>query len=288
MKLLTLNTHSLQEEGYPQKLEQFVSVIQKEKPDLIALQEVNQSVYAQLAKSELLQGWVSCPDGIRIGQDNHAAQTAFRLWKAGIDCSWTWISAKIGYGIYDEGMALLCLNRKIAEVESFFISSCQDYQNWKTRRVLGVRMKGCSHWFYTVHMGWWQDEEEPFLEQWKRLNMTLEQKKEAGAVWLLGDFNSPAEFRGQGYDCICQSGWQDTYQLAEQKDSGITVEGCIDGWREFSQEQTMPKGMRMDGIWCSQKLPVKYSKVLFNGENEAKVSDHFGVLIEADVDAERF
>ena len=70
--------------------------------------------------------------------------------------------------------------------------------------------------------------------------------------------------------------------MAKEKDLGITVEGCIDGWREFYQEQTMPKGLRMDGIWCSRSFPVTYSKVLFNGVNEERVSDHFGVLIEVE------
>lgn len=36
----------------------------------------------------------------------------------------------------------------------------------------------------------------------------------------------------------------------------------------------------MDHIWCSKNLPVKSSKVLFNGVNGPVVSDHFGVLVE--------
>ena len=39
MKLLTINTHSLQEEHYPEKLEQFVEAILRESPDIIAMQE---------------------------------------------------------------------------------------------------------------------------------------------------------------------------------------------------------------------------------------------------------
>lgn len=43
MKLLTLNTHSLVEKNYPEKLDAFVSVISGIKPDIVALQEVNQT-----------------------------------------------------------------------------------------------------------------------------------------------------------------------------------------------------------------------------------------------------
>ena len=43
MKLITLNTHSLEEEHYEEKLEQFVEEICREMPHVIALQEVNQT-----------------------------------------------------------------------------------------------------------------------------------------------------------------------------------------------------------------------------------------------------
>ncbi len=280
MKLLTLNTHSLQETNYSLKLDQFVSVIKEEQPDILALQEVNQSMDAPPADSDLLSAWVPCPDSVPIRNDNHGAQTALRLRKMGIPCSYTWISAKIGYGKYDEGMALFSLNHKITEVHSFFISGCRDYDNWKTRRVLGIRTDASDDWFYTAHMGWWQDEEEPFSAQWNRLNDTLQPKKENGTVWLMGDFNSPSQFRGQGYDQILESGWADTYELAAEKDSGITVEGCIDGWKSYYDSTEAPKGMRIDHIWCSHPVSVKRSRVLFNGNQEPKVSDHFGVMIE--------
>ena len=42
MKLITLNTHSLIEEHYEEKLHAFAEMVRKEKPDILALQEVNQ------------------------------------------------------------------------------------------------------------------------------------------------------------------------------------------------------------------------------------------------------
>ena len=281
MKLLTLNTHSLQEENYPQKLEQFVQTICQIKPDIIALQEVNQSINADVAEQKFLKGYVQCSNNtVPIRKDNHAAQVAFRLFENGITCSWTWISAKIGYGIYDEGMALLCLNGEIAQTDSFFISECQDYQYWKTRKVLGVQISGCEDWFYTVHMGWWKDEQEPFLAQWKRFESALKQKCHNTTVWLMGDFNSTAETKEQGYDAIKNSGWYDSYVIAEQKDKGTTVEGSIDGWKDDKQNEQKLKGMRMDYIWCNKVVPVICSEVMFNGVKQPKVSDHYGVYIE--------
>ena len=47
----------------------------------------------------------------------------------------------------------------------FLTSKTDDYENWKTRRILGIQPEGSSDWFFTVHMGWWNDEEEPFVDQ---------------------------------------------------------------------------------------------------------------------------
>ena len=46
-------------------------------------------------------------------------------------------------------------------------------------------------------MGWWNDEEEPFNEQWNNLNNHLSNKKN---IWLMGDFNSDANEINGGYN----------------------------------------------------------------------------------------
>lgn len=281
MKILTLNTHSILEKNYEQKLSAFVDVVSKEQPDIIALQEVNQSAGGLLADLDLVKHLVPCPgNDVPIRQDNHAARAAALLRKKGLNYSWTWVPGKLGYGKYDEGMAFFSLNHEITEVDSFYISGCRDYQNWKTRRVLGIQTDRDNSWFYTAHMGWWQDAEEPFLPQWECLHQTLLPKQKEADIWLMGDFNSPAEVRSQGYDCIRSSGWQDTYLLAEEKDGGITVEGVIDGWREYLTNPSEVTGMRIDHIWCSKEAPIRRSTVIFNGTNGPVVSDHFGVIIE--------
>lgn len=282
MKLLTLNCHSLQEKNAAKKQAWFVDVVARERPDLIALQEVNQTRTAPLVDPTRLAGF--CPDPncpVPVRWDNHAAEVANRLRRAGLPCTWTWTAAKVGYGIYDEGLALFSLTQPIAQVDAFRISHSSDYENWRTRKVLGVRLDRNESWFYTVHMGWWQDPEEPFQAQWQVLEQGLESKRKAGPVWLLGDFNGPAEVRDESYDLIRSSGWKDTYTLAQKKDSGLTVEGVIDGWRDKLADPEGTNGMRIDQIWCSQQVPVANSYVMFNGKNGPQVSDHYGVQIEA-------
>ena len=279
MKILTLNTHSLQEENYLQKLEWFIEGIVKEMPDIIAMQEVNQTAAAELMDLEMLEGQYPIPGCMQIRKDNHAAVVAHRLRQAGIDCYWAWLPIKLGYGKYDEGVAILSLGRKIRCIDKFPISKVNDYQNWRTRAVLGVQVEGLGDWFYTVHMGWWDDASEGFLDQWKVLNCCIASKRMCENIWLMGDFNAPDGIPGQSYEHIAACGWNDTYKAAQDKDSGITVPGIIDGWRDKLIDKNV-EGMRLDYIWCSQKKEITSSTVVFNGMKEPVVSDHFGVLIQ--------
>ncbi|MBQ2948831.1 MAG: endonuclease/exonuclease/phosphatase family protein [Clostridia bacterium] len=282
MKMLTLNTHSLQEDNYAEKLEWFVGRMLDEQPDVIALQEVNQTITAPEAPMHMHKGLAAVPHGIALREDNHAAAVAMRLRLAGMPCSWAWLPAKIGYGKYDEGLAILCPHRAIRRAQAYAISRTDDYANWRTRRMLGVQLEGMDDWFCTVHMGWWNDEEEPFRDQWRAVSAALEDKRKHAPVWLMGDFNAPAEVRGESYDCIADSGWKDTYLTAERKDGGMTVSGVIDGWRDRTGGQEQPGGMRIDQIWCSHDAQIRSSQVIFNGGNGPVVSDHYGVIITTD------
>lgn len=287
MKLLTLNSHSIVEPDYEEKLRDFSGVVLKEQPQVMALQEVSQSMTADRVLEETLKasGYVPCrpregmePAAVRL--DNHALRLALLLKAGGWPMTWTWIPAKVGYGRYDEGLALFSA-WPVEETDQFFVSGSRDYGNWKTRRALGMKLRTPSglQWFGCVHLGWWQDEEEPFREQWKRLSEEVEQTwtaEEPVPVWLLGDCNARADVRGEGYDLIRSGGWYDTYELARTRDQGDTVRGPIDGWREGG----VPQGMRIDYIWCSRRAAVETSRVICNGVNGPEVSDHYGVVAE--------
>ncbi len=281
MKLITINTHSLIEENYQEKLKKFVDFICREQPDIIAMQEVNQSSHSSVCNKDL-KGYAPISDKtVPIRQDNHALQAAFLFHVQGLEYYWTWLPVKIGYGKYDEGVAIFS-KTPITDIDYFYISSSRDYSYWKTRQVLGIKTEGSYDWFYTVHMGWWNDEEDPFPAQWKRFEEHIFLKKQSGNIWLMGDFNSPAEVRKEGYDLIKTSGYFDTFMLAKEKDSGITVEGLIDGWRDKVQNPDMLRGMRIDQIWCKNPCTIYNSQVIFNGQNIPVISDHFGVMIKTE------
>lgn len=275
MKLLTLNTHSLAEPDYEKKLRFFGDLVIRERPAVMALQEVNQTISSPPLKAVPPEsGYRPCGgfDG-PIRQDNHAWNLARILREGGLFYHWTWIPAKLGYDIYEEGLALFSLE-PIEDTEQFFISQSQSFTNWKTRRIAGIQAGG--QWFYSVHMGWWADEEEPFACHWDRVREGLKRHLDRGTtVWIMGDFNSPDDKTGQGYDYVKASGWLDTYDLAEEKDRGITVGQVIDGWRQEGRQQP---GMRIDYIWCGHKVPVQKSEVICDGEKDPVVSDHYGVM----------
>ena len=132
MKLLTINTHSLVESNYKDKLEIFVNRIVHEQPDIIAMQEVNQSRF--------LKDIVGNIDGMidtkaRVKSDNHAYKLYNMLFEKGLDYYWIWMPIKLGYGLYDEGIALFS-KYPITNYDAFVISEVDDYNNWKTRKVL--------------------------------------------------------------------------------------------------------------------------------------------------------
>ena len=273
MKLLTLNTHSLVEDNYSTKLDAFVSAIAEQRPDIIALQEVNQTI-AETQVDIISEGYVPCDENIVIRKDNHVYKAAELLEGAGVKYYWTWLPLKKGYNKYDEGIALMSRSR-IIETDVVRISETDDYNNWKTRKIIGIRTEAApDEWFFSVHYGWWDDLDEPFQNQWQK---TVEYMKKYSRVWLMGDFNSPAEVRNEGYDIINGSGWYDSYTRAKTRDNGITVGKVIDGWRD---KVSGTDGMRIDQIWCSQKAEIASSEVIFNGANKPVVSDHYGVVAE--------
>ncbi|MBQ8613944.1 MAG: endonuclease/exonuclease/phosphatase family protein [Ruminiclostridium sp.] len=271
MKIMTLNTHSLIEENYPRKLCDFVSAIRAEKPHIIALQEVNQTASAEEVSGSI-RGYVQCSENAVIRSDNHVYKAAEILRKTGTEYYWTWLPVKRGYDKYDEGIAVMSLS-PILETDVFTPSRNDDYGNWKTRKIIGVRTEAFpDEWFFSVHFGWWNDEDDPFGEQWIK---TCRHMKKYENVWLMGDFNCPAEARGEGYDMMTLSYWHDSFVLAEKKHGSVTVSGRIDGWDSADE-----KGMRIDQIWCRKKEIVTDYQVIFDGSNYPVVSDHYGVMID--------
>lgn len=268
MKLLTLNTHSWMEDNSLEKLEHICEAILRHRFDVIALQEVNQLMTSPNADFSSLETYTAYEGSHSIKQDNFAFLLQQKLAQRGLEYYWAWDASHIGYDRYDEGLAVLSLT-PIQEATSFFASETIAYEDYKSRKVVGI--KTADTWYFSLHLGWWEDKENPFAAQWKRCSTVFDALKEP--VFLLGDFNNPANRKQEGYDLITKN-WFDTYQLAEQKDNGITVAEAIDGWTDNQG------GLRIDYVFARYPVETVSSTVIFNGINEPIVSDHFGVAVE--------
>lgn len=269
MKLLTLNTHSLVEENYPQKLLDFTAAIQRIKPDVIALQEVNQPLSGEYVQKSA--GYVPCQERVPLKSGNHALSVASILSDGGLKYFWSWLPIKIGYGIYEEGLAVLS-RKPITRTHEFLISRTHTYRNWRTRRILGIKNE--DGWFYSVHTSWWGDSQEPFSDQWKKLCGNIRGLEK---VWLMGDFNNPSHIRNEGYDLITRCGWQDCFAAAQEQYGDATVMDEIDGWRD---KGINGDSIRIDLILSDRRVKIRKCEVIFDGRNEPQVSDHCGVLVE--------
>lgn len=263
MKLLTLNCHAWEEENQLEKIGFLAQAIKEKSYDVIALQEVNQSIAEQNIDKNLKQ-------------DNFAVVLLHELKKIGVaDYSLVWDFSHFSFEKYEEGLAILT-KHPILEEHSFFVSKILDPNRWITRKIVGVKINchGMPISFYSCHTGWWHDEEEPFKQQADSL---LEQVSKDGLFFLLGDFNNNALLKGEGYEHLMSHGLYDTYSLANEKDEGITVKGKIAGWSNNKED------LRIDLILTNEPLPVASSKVIFNGINKPVVSDHFGVEVEVHI-----
>ena len=275
MKLLTFNMHSRPERGEA-LLQPFGALLAREQPDVIALQEVNQSMCAAPLLSDALAflGGVPLPDGapsLPIKKDNVALMLARMLWERGLDYHWLWLPVKCGYRCYDEGVALLMRRRPEAIVMPW-LSLTTDAGNWRTRRALGALCDGA--WFYSVHTGRWDDRQEPFSQQWRRLQQAC--AAHVQPTFLLGDFNCPAKERGGGYDRMLQDGWHDMHTAAQSRRGDATAHASIDGWQDESH--SLP--MRIDYILADRPCRVLRSVTLMDGGDGEVISDHFALLAE--------
>lgn len=260
MKLLTLNCHSWQEEDQLEKIRHLAETIKSEDYDVIALQEVSQHRASKDYKDNLKE-------------ENFLVVLLKELEKLNVnEYDSVWDYAHIGYDVYEEGVCLLS-KHPIVDKESFIISKCQSMENWKTRKIVKCTITYNDELidFYSCHLGWWADDEEPFSAQMDKLYEIINPSRQS---FLLGDFNNNACIRNEGYDYMKSLGLIDTYDLAVEKDSGMTVKGKIAGWEENEEN------LRLDLIMTNKPLEVKSSKVIFNGKNKQVVSDHYGVQVE--------
>lgn len=261
MRILTLNTHSWREENADEKLASLAEGIIERDYDVIALQEVNQLC------------------DMPLNPHSHLRANNFMLVlieeikkRKGPQYKGFWQASKCLRDQYEEGECIMS-KMPLVEEKCFTVSKVAEHTSPKKRNIIKVttQYKGLDIDLFSCHMGWWHDEIEPFKPQCDRLMKEVNSERLA---LLMGDFNNNAHIRNEGYDYLMEKGLYDTYDMAEEKDNGSTVQGEISGWTGNEED------LRIDLIVTNRKLKVKKSQVIFNGKNKSVVSDHYGVEVE--------
>ena len=237
MKLLTLNVHAWLEANQAEKIEILADTIVEKGYDIIALQEVNQLMSASAISPTLKQDNYGV---ILLNKINQRVAQKYSLF---------WSNSHIGYDKYDEGIAFLT-RLPVYDVDAFYCSQHQRLDSILSRKIIGltVEYQGQLIECYSCHINLPNCDGENQLDN---VRYIVERSQSANLKILIFD----------------------TFEMAEQKDSGITVEKAIDGWKGHSEEK------RLDYIFLNQAKRVLSSQVIFNGKNKPIVSDHFGVEV---------
>lgn len=260
MKLLTLNVHAWLEDNQAEKIAILAQTIVEKGYDVIALQEVNQLMTTPAVTQALKQDNYGV---ILLRQINRQVEQKYSLF---------WSNSHIGYDKYDEGIAFLT-RLPVYEVDPFYCSQHQRLDSILSRKILGLTVEYQNQLIdcYSCHINLPDCEGENQLDNIRNI---VERSQSENLKILMGDFNTDAISNPQAYRQIKSLGLLDSYELAEQKDSGITVEKAIDGWQSHSEEK------RLDYIFLNQAKRVLSSQVIFNGKNKPVVSDHFGLEVD--------
>lgn len=265
MKLMSWNAHAFSPPNREEKLRIFADFLRSERPDAVALQEVAQRQDAPSATaSERLKTVGTVPPK----EEN---DLLCLLDLTGELYDGAWLGVKLGYGVWDEGVGILC-RYPVSCLCPIWLTPNLGYENWRRRAALTLRCESLDTHLCSVHFGWWED---GFLSQWRILKNTLDT---LSSVWVMGDFNVSAN-RSELAQNPLFSDYPDAYRLAEVRDGEATVLSDADGWRGRSE----PNGrLRIDQIRCRPARKIARYRRVLDGRQEPMISDHFGILIETE------
>ncbi len=289
LTVLTLNLHTYQEiqtagvpeseltdaqaqervELYSPIFDRIAAAINTLDPDLVCLQEVGEWP----GRDAIAAGTVE----FGASESNMLHQILQRLSYQHYDYTMDW--SHYGFDVWLEGSAILS-KHPLSNVASRFISSPENSRHdfWKSRNIPAAQIDWPEFGkinVFSVHTGRWDDEEESFQSQFRRLIAWTEELKEPGSTTVLcGDFNVAAGSKMQQF-MTNGTGYSDQYALANP--DGLldpTVGGGIDGWEDSK------KGRRIDYILINDDSPleVRQSQIVFTEKVFGRVSDHAGVV----------
>ncbi|KQB87454.1 endonuclease/exonuclease/phosphatase family protein [Corynebacterium lowii] len=287
MKFLSLNAHSWCEADQPAKIMDTARLIVAEGIDVVALQEANQLQESVPWRSPRFRG----PSTLEIGADNYAQALAEACAHLGEEYACYWVEAHQGFGKYDEGVGLLVrtsgsglANARLADAPTvtevaILVLAEHPYEDVRRRVALAAKVDPWG-WVISGHFSWWRARgEELFAGEWGVVD-SFAAEHAGERICVLGDLNSPCTVEGEGYSLVRAGGWIDTRDEALLVEGHDTMGGKIAGWEGCEQ------GARIDYALVNTPVRVDSHRVVFDGKNTPVVSDHYGIVVELDVDGE--
>ena len=181
------------------------------------------------------------PSATPIHQDHFVRLLVEKLAEEGLQYHWTWAYNHIGYDHLNEGVAVL--SRQPLTASEILVSDVDDPTDYHTRRVAVAEttVDGREVAVASVHLSWW---DKGFQEEWARIE---ERFKAIGKPLIL---------------------------VAKETTGSYTVGPGIDGWKGNEEP------LRIDYVFASQDWTVERLSVIFDGNNQPLVSDHYGLEAE--------
>lgn len=260
MRVMTQNLHCFAEENYIEKFERIAQFIVENDVEVVCLQEVAQAVISPIYDEK----W-----GVKEG--NGALIIRDMIEKiSGQKYALFYSFAHYYYDTDEEGVALLT-KLPILSCEEHLISDEKEV-TIDRRTALEIQLEnGIS--ISTLHLGIISEREveSPALKQF----LTLKDETTGSLKLFFGDYNIPDTT--EAYEMILQSGCVDLMGNVKGDAAFLTTPGTIDGWKSDKGAK------RLDYGFANQAVSVKTARVIFNGQREPMVSDHFGLYFDLEV-----
>ena len=241
--------------------------ILKAQYDIICFQEVNQEIETSVVDTDAY--YHALPSATPIHQDHFVRLLVEKLAEEGLQYHWTWAYNHIGYDHLNEGVAVL--SRQPLTASEILVSDVDDPTDYHTRRVAVAEttVDGREVAVASVHLSWW---DKGFQEEWARIE---ERFKAIGKPLILaGDFNNPAG--REGHQAILASSLNLQDSLKQLKKQLVAIQ----------LDQVSMVGRAMKSLYVSiMSLLAKIGQVerlsvIFDGNNQPLVSDHYGLEAE--------
>jgi len=265
MKMMTLNLNTYQEENQREKFNQIAKKIVDEDLDVICFCEA-----AQTFMSSRVDEYVRADNAVKLICDEANRLLGKKVY------NFVWDLSHYGFKIYEEGIALMS-KHPMTNVATQYVSHTHDIFTFKSRKVIKATIdyQGKSIDVYSCQLGWDDDEYEPFVEQFKRLDEWIQSESKDHMIILAGDFSN--DVATASYQQIISAGYSDQYVLG--KPDGLHDETFI--YPTGFDASNVNKSLRLDYIFAkSLDFKVKSAKRLFVPPE--KVSDHIAVMVEWD------